>query len=108
MVLELKFFGLGLKDNYQAYVNLYYHGELVFNGMTYNGKLCFNNLSNDWYLMEALFGNERIITPIYFKNGTYCFFFNHSYLSNKIITLTLVDYFYNLPIEEGELILWQR
>lgn len=108
MVLILKFFGLGLNDKNQANVKLYCHGKLVFNDLTYNGKIVLNSMDDKEYFMVATFHNEKILAPIYFKKDTYCFFFNHSYISSRIITFTLFDYFYNLPIKEGELILWQR
>ena len=108
MVLKLKFFNLGLKDKNQALVKLYCRGKLVFEGLTYNGEICLNKHFNECYLMEATFHYEKIIAPICLKKDTYCFFFNHSYLSLEIITFTLLDYFYNLPIKEGELILWQK
>lgn len=108
MILKLKFFGLGARNAYQASVKLFSHGKLVFDGMTYDGKICIDNLHDDLYFLEATFLNEKIKTPIYLSCDNYCFFFEHSYFSNRIITFTLLDYFYNLPIEEGELILWQK
>ena len=108
MVLKLKFFGLGIKDNLQSLVELYSDGKLIFSGLTYNGEICFNNLDDGVYFMKASFLNETIVSLLYNKKSTYYFFFNHSYFSRKIITFTLMDYFYSLPIERGELILWQK
>ena len=112
MEIELKFFGLGINNNNQANVLIYDDlGNLIYDGQTYNGSLyiCLNK--NKAYRLIASICNEIIDTYFYVNNYKYNFYFNRSllYLNNNSITLLLTDYNYkNLPIEKGELILWQK
>lgn len=43
---------------------------------------------------------------IYTNMNNYIFSFNNTV--NRTITLFLKDYYYNLPIERGEIVLWQN
>ena len=53
------------------------------------------------------FLNKTITTNIYTNSNKYIFsVFNSIY--SRIITFSLKDYYYNIPIEKGEIILWQK
>ena len=110
MNVRLKFYGLGINDNYQANVSIYNDDTLIYDGQTYNGELLVYLNPNTRYLIVASSYNDTINT--YFSltgSDIYYFFFRRSYISiDRSITFILKDYFYNLPIERGELILWQK
>lgn len=106
--VRIKYIGLGYKDNNQAYVKIYCHNNLVYEGMTYNGEIYVNLNYHDVYIIEARFYSEYIRNSIYVNRCSYTFIFNHSMYVRPTITLSLRDYYYNLPIEKGELILWKR
>ena len=110
MNVKLKFYGLGINDNYQANVSIYEDGMLIYDGQTYNGELIICLNSNVRYRIIATSYGDIIDT--YFSltgKDVYYFFFNRSFINkNQSITFILRDYFYNLPIERGELILWQK
>lgn len=108
MNIKIKFIGLGLNDKYQARVKVYdYNNCLIFDNNSYNGYIVVNVMPNKLYKVVATFYNDIIITNIYSNKSIYYLVFNHAkYI--PFVTLLLKDYYYNLPIEEGELILWQR
>ena len=111
--VKLKFYGLGINDNYQAKIFIYDTcGNLVYEGYTYNGILIICLDINQKYKLIASSCGDVINTYFYVNcNYEYLFFFRRSLLeiNNNSINLLLTDYYYdNLPIEKGELILWQR
>lgn len=113
----LKFIGTGIEDNYQACVNIYDNNNLLYERRTYNGKVIIDLRENKLYKMVATSINEIINTSIYVtkNNCKYIFKYNRSILQNyyssdlRTITFLLTDANYNnLPIEKGELFLWQK
>lgn len=102
----IRFNGLGYQNYYQSHVSIYDNSNRkIYSGQTYNGmlKIC---LDNKLYRIVARIPNDEIITYIY-GNGKYCFSFKHSIIGN-LVTFILKDYHYNLPIERGKIILWQK
>ena len=117
MKIKFKFFGLGYDDKYQARVFIYDSlNNLIFDGQTYNGNLCVNLIYGRVYRIVAFSLNDRIDTYFYIDgNREYCLGFSYALVSNTVvpeidtITFLLTDYYYsNLPIERGDLILWQK
>ena len=112
MNITLNFLGLGYNNINQADVLIYDEfNNLVYNKKTYNNKLNICLKRNKIYRVEAFSLNDRISTTIYINNNNYCFQFNRSIINENSdsITFLLTDYYYdNLPIERGEIILWQR
>lgn len=110
--VKLKFYGLGINDNYQAKISIYdSYDNLVYEGYTYDGYLIICLEANKSYKLIAKSCGEVIITKFYInKNYEYLFFFGRSlFIPIRNITLLLTDYYYdNLPISKGELILWQK
>ena len=106
----LKFFGLGILSSFQASVKIYDDmNNLVYQGTTFDGKLniCLNKCTK--YKVIAKFLNQNLINTIYInKLDTYIFIFDNARLNNRLINFILTDSYYNLPIERGNLILWQR
>lgn len=107
---NIKFIGLGINDNNQANVKIYdAKGNQIYNGKTYNGKIKINLKARNAYKLIAYTSSEKIIRYFYIsKNKCYIFAFERGLLKVSPITFILTDYHYNLPIERGELILWQR
>ncbi len=106
----LKFYGLGYNSSFQAFVRVYDNmNNLIYEGLTYDGILNIYLKIGATYKVVATFLNETLIKGLYInRNDTYIFMFEHSMLKNNSITFLLTDYYYNLPIERGELLLWQR
>ena len=112
MNITLNFLGLGYNNINQADVLIYDDcNNLVYNKKTYNNKLNICLKNNKIYRVVAISLNDRITTTIYINCNNYCFRFNRSIINENpdSITFLLTDYYYdNLPIERGEIILWQR
>ena len=111
MEIKIKFYGLGYDDICQANVSIYDGYNLVYNGTTYNNELeiCLKECKK--YKLVATSCGETIIRYFYVSEMyEYIFFFSRSILkTNGPITFILTDYYYdNLPIERGNIILWQR
>ena len=108
MKVMIKFMGTGYNDKYQAKVKIYDRKRVVFDGYSYNGivKVCLKK--NKVYRVEAMLFNQIIRTSIYIKDNKYVLWFRNAYISYRAITLSLRDYFYNLPIEKGVIMLWQK
>lgn len=104
----LRFIGTGYKNNYQAQIKIYSNNKKIYEGTTYNGIIELD-LKEGIYKIEAIFLNEKLITYVYItKKCKYTFIFTHAIYNTRTITISLVDLYYNLPIERGEIILWQR
>ena len=114
MNITLKFLGLGYNNINQADVFIYdCCNNLVCNKKTYNNKLNICLDKNKVYKIVAKSLGDTIESVIYTgKNNNYCFRFSRSIIdivNEDSITFLLTDYYYdNLPIERGEMILWQR
>lgn len=100
----IRFIGLGINNNYQAFVKIYdSNNNLVFDGITYNGSINVTLNMYCTYRLEARFLSEFIKTNMYITKCNYVFIFNHSIFNRRTITFLLKDYYYNLPIERGEI-----
>ena len=109
----LKFVGTGIKNKYQACVNIYdTNGNLLYQKKTYNGKLILYLKKNKLYKLVAESCSDMIKTSFYVNRlNEYVFFFNRSIVNSnlRIITFLLNDANYNnLPIKKGEIVLWQK
>ena len=107
--VTLKFIGTGYKDKYQANINIYdMNNNLILECTTYNGYINICLKEYCYYKVISKIDNEILNGVIYINQDIYTFIFNRSYIPT-ITTFILTDYNYdNLPIEKGELILWQR
>ena len=107
--ITLNFYGLGYGCCLQALVKIYdQYGKLVFNGKTYNGKIEVCLKSNNAYRVFAQSCGNFINTAFYVSNNysNYSFYFNRVLQENEnTVTFLLTDYYYNLPIKKGEIIL---
>ena len=109
----LKFIGTGINNNYQALVKIYDNcNNLLYCEKTYNGELLLYLKEMSLYKIEAVACGDMIMQSFYVNhcNSKYVFGFNHS-IFNKLSTITflLTDANYeDLPIEKGEMILWQK
>ena len=109
----LKFIGTGIGKYYQAYVEIYNkQGDIVFFGKTYNGIVELYLENKSVYKIVALL-RGRIIRNVFYVNDydeKYVFWFKNIIRNNgRTITFFLKDANYNnLPIEKGEMFLWQK
>ena len=111
--VELCFIGLGYSDINQAEVYIYNcSNELIINKKTYNSKLKVSLSNNCVYkiILKSLYVKESFTIYINCNTNKYYLPLKCSLLSSKsrIITFILTDYNYNLPIEKGEILLWQK
>lgn len=109
--VKLKFLGLGYNEFYQANVMIYdFSDNLIYEGITYNGELEICLDANEVYKINAYSLNEIINTYFYVSNlDNYIFIFDRAkFIKPRKIIFSLIDYHYNLPIEKGELYLWQK
>jgi len=109
--IKIKFIGVGYNDLYQANVKIYdSSNNIVYDGKTYNGILTLYLKKSKVYIVKATFKSQVICSPIYvLDDTTYIFsFIKNTIPTNRTVTFLLTDYYYNLPIEKGEILLWQR
>lgn len=110
VIMIIKFAGLGIGCDFQAYVRVFDGKKMVFEGFTKNGEVYVPLKKNKAYRIWAQFLDEVINTSIY-NDGPSCrLFFEHSVfepsLEPETITFLLRDFYYDIPIERGEIILW--
>lgn len=104
-----KFIGTGYNNKNQVKVKIYDNNKKIFEGTTYNGIIEIDLKENKLYKIKAFFKNELICKNIYItKKCKYTFIFTHAIFNPRTITISLVDLYYDLPIEKGEITLWQR
>lgn len=111
----LKFIGTGVGNNYQACVKIYdTYGNILYQEETYNGEvvLCLEK-GKVYKVIASSYGD--FIRNVFYVNGydeKYIFYFNRALQRMpllKTITFFLSDANYqDLPIEKGEIILWQK
>ena len=92
--VKIIFNGVGYNDKYQVKVKIYDN-----DGYSYNGVVNVFLKRNKGYRLYASFLDYRIWTSIYTNSNEYIFSLNN----RRTITLFLKDYYYNLPIERGEI-----
>ena len=107
--------GAGYIDFYQPKITIYdINNNCFYDDYTYNGLLKIVLKSNNFYHVKINLFSETINGIIYVNNfdDKYIFSFNHALINNNasnIITFLLTDSNYAyLPIESGEVILWQK
>lgn len=111
----LIFIGTGYKSCFQSKIKIYdLCNNLIYKGYTYNGvlltKLCEKKI---YKIVATLENKETIFVFRVDKRRSYYFVFNRILMERSILlknkTFSLTDVYYkNLPIERGELILWQN
>ena len=102
--VKIIFNGVGYNDKYQVKVKIYDKDKIIYDGYSYNGVVNVFLKRNKGYRLYASFLDYRIWTSIYTNSNEYIFSLNN----RRTITLFLKDYYYNLPIERGVIVLWQR
>ena len=103
----MRFLGIGNNSRYQVNVTIYDNNcNIVCSGRTKNGVLEVNLTRTQVYKLEATFLNEKIWIPFIPQDKLLFRLQNNNIVHN--VTLLLSDYYYNLPIEKGEITLWQK
>jgi len=104
VIMKIKFAGLGIGNEYQAYVKVYDGDKLIFEGFSVNGEIYVPLTKNKVYRVWARFFDEVINTSIY-SGGACRLFFEHSILEPPLepqtVTFLLRDFYYDIPIERG-------
>lgn len=112
--VTLKFVGTGYSNLNQAKIWIYDENDcLMYKGNTYNGKVkvCLKRKHFYKIIAKTIYGE---VEKNFYVNdmNTYVFAFNYSYIKSckrVLVTFQLTDYYYNdLPIEKGEIFIWQR
>ena len=105
--ITIKIIGTGLRDVYQSYVKIYDNKNIYYIGKTYNGEIDVCLKENKAYYICAYLNSKTIKNIFYVTNQKkYIFYFNHSiYNPNHTVTFLLRDFYYNIPIMKGEIIL---
>lgn len=111
----LQFMGMGIKQKCQAKVVVCdLRGCMVAKGVTKNGIFCFTAKEKSFYKIKYSINGLVNNKTIYINNNNYYplmyqgMFVNQTNRS-KAITFLLTDSFYhNLPINKGEMVLWQN
>ena len=100
--VTFKIIGIGSIANITIYDN---NKSIIYDTKIYNGKIKLCLKENNSYLLVVRAKNRVLKRVICIDKKTnkfvFCFY-------NRIITFLLKDYYYNLPIMKGELILWQK
>ena len=104
--VTLIFRGVGNNCKHQVLVNIYDNNQLICSRHTKNGSLDVCLDCNKSYLIRASIMSYSLINSFYVDSNTSSLVFNFC-INNRYIIFTLRDSYYNLPIESGELILWQ-
>lgn len=106
-LVKLKFIGAGYNDKYQAYVKVFDNKNIIYEGYTNNSYLEICLQERKCYKVIAQLCN-RYINKSFLVTKTYDdYIFSFPIL--KKVTFLLTDYYYeNLPIQKGELYLWQK
>ena len=108
--IKIKFYGLGYNDKYQAYLKIYDNKDnLIFEGKTYNSEIDVLLKPCLLYKMSIKTYNENFKIYFYTNQDEFAIFLMNNIINiSRTITFLLTDYYYNLPIERGDLILWQK
>mgnify|MGYP007102103757 CR=1 FL=1 len=107
--ITICFYGIGNNPLCQAEVKIYDKCDLIYCGKTKCGKINVCLKSNRAYRLKASILSNNINTPFNVFNDTCNLNFGVNNCNNiRNISFTLTDSYYGLPIERGELILWQR
>ncbi|MBR1386121.1 MAG: hypothetical protein IJ568_04770 [Bacilli bacterium] len=103
----LKFIGTGLLDNYQAHVKVFDNEKTYYCGNSYNGEVQLSLEKNKVYRLYAVFRNQIVNSAFYVTDQKiYTFYFNNIiYIPRRIVTFQLNDFYYNIPIMKGEILL---
>lgn len=105
--ITFKFIGLGYENSHQAQIEILDNNKnIIYSDETYNGEISICLEENNSYLLIARRDKRIIRKVIYIDKKTNKFIF--SFYDYRTITFLLKDYYYNLPIKKGELILWQK
>lgn len=111
--VSLKFIGTGINNIMQASVDIYHNNNLVYSKKTYNGNLEVFLEEGNPYKIIAKTSKDTLSGAFYVSanNLNFVFIFSSSIYRTDIKTITflLTDANYNnLPIQEGEMFIWQK
>ena len=87
-----------------------YDGEnIIYEGYTCNNKINLNLKECKAYRIVASSYYGLLNSSFYVTSDNIYYFSINPVINNDSITFYLTDYYYdNLPIERGEIILWQK
>ena len=109
--IVIKFMGMSPCKKCQAKVTICdLKGCVLANGYTNNGAFCFYGKLKNFYKVWFNINGIRNCKTIYINGDTcYPIYYQSIIASQRTITFLLTDQSYaNLPIDKGELIVWQK
>lgn len=107
--ITIKVLGLGNNKNIQAKIYIYSNNKCIYECITNNAVINIELCNNEVYKIKAILLNQKIEKIIFINNYTNIYYLTFNLFKQQNNTfLLLKDYYYNLPIERGELILWQK
>ena len=111
--VTLKFLGTGYSGLCQAFVTICdINGNVIWKGYTCNGRIKICLKTNCYYRVCASL-NSNIINKTFYvdRRNVYIFIFDFAIINTmqNPVTFFLTDENYlNLPIQKGEVIVWQN
>ncbi|MBR4231325.1 MAG: hypothetical protein IKR74_04140 [Bacilli bacterium] len=107
--ITIKFMGMGACPKCQAKVTIYnLNGQKIASGYTKCGIFVFCGKDKDFYKIVFTINGITNCRTIY-ANSNYYPIMYQSIIFSRRVTFLLTDQFYaNLPINKGEMILWQK
>ena len=93
----------------KIFVTIYDGNKIVYQGYTCNNKINLNLKSCKAYRIVANSFYGTFNSSFYVNVNNIIYFSINPNVNNNSVTFYLTDYYYdNLPIERGEIILWQK
>ena len=85
------------------YLKIFNNNDLLFDNYICNGdSICLEE--NNFYRINIYSDNTSFNTSIYVNDKTNYFIFN----LNRRVTFLLQDDYYDMPLEKGDILLWQK
>lgn len=115
--IKIRFLGVGYNEYCQPFVCVYDEcNNLIYEGCAYNACISIDACVGSLYRVVAKTNNSRIFGAFYVncRENLYTLAFPNAFYEaeeeeEEIVTFRLTDYYYeSLPIERGEILLWQE
>ena len=107
--IVIQFMGMGVCDKCQAKVTVFdLNGCKVTSGYTKCGRFVFCGKDRVFYKIKYTINGITNFKTIYANSNYYPIMYQGIISSRPIAFLLTDDYYANLPIKKGEMMLWQK